>query len=251
MERTLLVSGSDPAFGRTLVNRARELQFEAILARVPSHFSGSQSGKSESDTADGADQDDRSAGAAAEAAELAATDEAGGAEGGSSDLFWNPRSPISSRTVFLNAVEKLGRIDEAIIVCGPLGDSEGLHEMKPVHIESRVDSYVKGMLFLAREALSYFQTRGEGTVSFVLYLAGMEVLTPVDAAVVGAFRAAVSAIFTFYEKESVLVRGFEAGVDAEAEFTDYVLTHFTEKPHKSGGRWNRYTGKSGLFSFGR
>ena len=107
------------------------------------------------------------------------------------------------------------------------------------------------MLFLARESLAYFQGRGTGTLSFVLYDGGREVLTPVDAAVVGAFRAAVTAIFTFYEKEPVLVRAFESSVEKAAEFANHILTAYQDKPRKSAGKWNRYTGKTGLFSFRR
>ena len=104
MERTVLVSGSDAAFGDALVERARDLSLSVLQARV---------------FKDGESIDE-------------AIDEL--EESINPSLRWNPRSPISARSLFLEATDQLGHIDESIVVFGPLGESEGLHEMSPVTI---------------------------------------------------------------------------------------------------------------------
>ncbi|WP_455381708.1 hypothetical protein [Salinispira pacifica] len=166
--------------------------------------------------------------------------------------IWNRRSPLSARSVVIRATNVLEKIDEAFIVFSSADDKfSPFHELSPADIELRVDSDVKGYIFLVKEIVAQFSRQGSGAVSLVLQYPASSLGSPIGAAAVAAFRSIGEQLFNAYQNEPFSLRGFESTSDDAKEFARYLFTAGQEKAEKLRGRWHRYGGKSGLFSFGR
>jgi NAD(P)-dependent dehydrogenase (short-subunit alcohol dehydrogenase family) len=161
---------------------------------------------------------------------------------------WRRRSPLSARTVVLQAAGFTDGIDAAIVVHSPDAAREPLHELQSATLEQAVDGSVKGPLFMLRELLGHFQKKGGGSLSLVLYQPDGEVTAPLDACTAGSFQAVAGGLFTYYRNEPVTLRGFSAGEPQPAEFAAYVIGTIDEG--KGAGKWNRFSAK-GLFSRAR
>ena len=70
-----------------------------------------------------------------------------------------------------------------------------------------------------------------------------------EAATSGAFLAAARSLMTFYEEESLQVRGFQSGSAEAREFAKFVLDTIRDKGEKAAGRWNKFGGRGSLFPF--
>lgn len=165
-------------------------------------------------------------------------------------LPWNRRSPISAKTFVLSGANSFERIDEALLVYAPGEGSRVIHETPLAEIEETIDENLKGFFFLLKELFSLFEKQKSGTVSLVFYDRGVEMLPPLEAASAGAFRAIVPALQYNYQNEGFMIRGFHSAVDQPKEFAQYILG-FAERTEKTAGRWIKYSGKAGFFSFGR
>lgn len=163
---------------------------------------------------------------------------------------WNRRSPLSAKTFILEGTNAFERIDEALLVYAPEGAGRAIHESALAEIEETMDDDLKGLLFLLKELFAFFEKQKSGTLSCVFFDKGMENLPPLEAAVAGAFRALVPTLQRGYGNEGFLVRGFHAAADQPKEFAQYILG-FSERTEKTAGRWVKYSGKTGFFSFGR
>jgi len=160
---------------------------------------------------------------------------------------WRRRSPLSARTVVLQAAGVAGGIDEAIVLQSPDAAREPLHELQSATLEQAVDGSVKGPLFMLRELMGHFQKRGGGRgLSLVLYRPDGEVTAPLDACTAGSFEGIASGLFTYYRNEAVTIRGFSASEPEPAEFAAYIIGILAEG--KGGGKWNRFSSRGGLFS---
>lgn len=165
-------------------------------------------------------------------------------------IEWNRRSPISARTVMLHAENVADNLEEIYVVYTPEAVSGSFHETQASRIEEVVDRALKGYLFLLREAVSHALRRGGAGVNIVVQDSGSELLPPLEAAVSGGFLAAARSLMTFYEEESVAVRGFHSpGATEGREFARYILDTVREKGEKAAGRWNKYGGRTSLFPF--
>ena len=165
-------------------------------------------------------------------------------------LPWSRRSPISSKTFVLNGANAFERIDEVLLVYDPGEGSRVLHETSLADIEENLDENLKGYFFLLKEVFTLFEKQRSGTISLIFCDKGAEMLPPLEAASAGAFRALVPSLQQDYQNEGFLIRGFHSTVDQPKDFAQYILG-FAERTEKTAGRWIKYSGKTGFFSFGR
>ncbi|HUX13691.1 MAG TPA: hypothetical protein VMW87_11730 [Spirochaetia bacterium] len=175
---------------------------------------------------------------------------------GSEDLLaltiWNRRSPLSARSVVIRAANVLSTIEEAFIVYSSSNEVfRPFHELSPADIELKVDSDVKGYLFLIKEILAQLSRQRSGTISLVFQHPGAVLGSPLEAAAAAGFHSTADELFVAYQNEPVILRGFESTVADASEFARHVFAAGTEKAERTRGKWQRFTGKSGLFSFGR
>ena len=167
-------------------------------------------------------------------------------------LAWNPSSAVSARTLVLGATTRLGRIDEALLVCSPPAIRRRVDELVPAEIDTLVDDLIKGWFLVAREVAVAFRARKGGTLALVLSEGGLgggkeDAPDLFGGTVAAGFRAFAQALLASSFKESYRVLAFstaEAGVDAE--FGDFVFKVLDEGSKRDAGKWHKY-GKSGLF----
>jgi NAD(P)-dependent dehydrogenase (short-subunit alcohol dehydrogenase family) len=165
-------------------------------------------------------------------------------------VVWNRRSPLSARNLINDGLNRFERIDEVFVVFAPEGNGTAFHELSSADIEENLDVNFKGYLFLLKELFGLFQRQKSGTISLVHYEGITEIPAPLYAAAAGAFRTLVSALFAQYRNEQFHIRGFHSSVPQTKDFASYLLG-ITERPEKTSGRWFKYSGRAGLFSFGR
>jgi hypothetical protein len=164
---------------------------------------------------------------------------------------WNRRSPISARFVLLQAFNQQIAIDHAIVVYNPRLDRSVFHEENAAVIEERVDFDVKGFLFMVKELLMHFQKQNSGTITFVVQNTGPDVLSPFDSLGMHGFQGMVESLFTYYSQETFSIRGVQTRLAQNRQIAEFLLNLISEDSVKTRNKWSRYTGKSGLFNFGK
>ena len=164
-------------------------------------------------------------------------------------IQWNQRSPISARSVLLEAENSTDSLDELFVVFGIQPVTLPFHETPASRVEEIVDGTVKGYLFMLREALGLALRRGGGNVNILIQDRGTELVPPLEAAATGAFLSAARALMTYYEEEPVQIRGFHSAGKEGREFARFVLDTIRDKGEKSAGRWNKFGGRGSLFPF--
>jgi len=175
---------------------------------------------------------------------------AGAGKGPDLVLPWNPSSSVSARTLVVGAENRLGRIDEAVLVCSPSPIRRRADELVPAEIDQLVDDMVKGWFLVARELAVVFRTRKAGTLALVLAeggLAGAKEAAPdlFGGAAAAAFRAFAQGLLASSFKEPYRVMGFSCADPADdAGFADYVFKSLDDG--RGAGKWSKY-GKGGLF----
>jgi NAD(P)-dependent dehydrogenase (short-subunit alcohol dehydrogenase family) len=166
---------------------------------------------------------------------------------GSIPLSWNPASPISARSLVLAAENRLGRIDDALLVCSPPAVYRNAETLLPSEVETMVNDHIKGWFFLVRELALVFRARQRGTLALVVpdisggggRDAAADLLgTPAAA----SFRAFAQGLLSSSAGESFQTLGFsssEAG--QEAGFAPWLFKIIDEAGKKNSGKWHKYT----------
>ncbi|MDR2588717.1 MAG: hypothetical protein LBC67_04745 [Spirochaetales bacterium] len=162
---------------------------------------------------------------------------------------WNARSPVSAKSVVTGALTVCGELDEVFFVFSAAPGGREFHEMSCADIEGAVDGGMKGFPFLAREIFTVFRRQGRGALTFVLSGGAAEGLSPLQAAASGAFRSFAAALFAQYKNEPFVMYGHEA-FGEERAFSRFLMGA-SSKTEKSARKWVKFSGKPGLFSFGR
>ena len=168
---------------------------------------------------------------------------------GFSSIRWNRKSAVSARNVLLSCMNNFGRLDHAIIVESPDGARRLLHESALSEIDSAVDAWIKGSLFLAREIIGYFLRKKKGVLLFVSYSTQVssEALPPLESSIRGCIQGLVQSLFSSYQTDGVVVGAFESDSPGTEEFAKYIRKTVRDKADRVFGKWHRYQGKQGLF----
>ena len=167
-------------------------------------------------------------------------------------LSWNPGSPISCRTLILAAENRLGQINDALLVCSPPGLYRQPEALVPADIESMVNNQIKGWFFLIRELALNFRSIGGGTLSLVVPdttpSGGKD--SPADllgAPASASFRALTQGLLSSAAAEPFQVLGFSLSeVGQEATFAAWMFRILDEGGKKNSGKWHKF-GKFTLF----
>ena len=172
-------------------------------------------------------------------------------------ILWNPGSPISARSLILAAENRLGQINNAILICSPPAVFKTAGSLAPEEIEILINDHIKGWFYLIRELILYFRRVGSGSLSLAApeqsaiepKAAGgksiqTDILGPSAAA---SFRCFANGILASAANEQFLTMGFtgsEAG--AEGEFASWLFKIVDEGEKKNSGRWHKHS-KYGFF----
>jgi len=226
MPRTVLVSEGDSPLGAILARL-----FVAKGARVVLTVDRSPAGESPRGKP----------GASREI--MGASREARAAERFSLSIPWNRRSPLSARTVLLDAVNAFQAIDEIVILEPPCAAPALLAETGSADIERAFDD-ARGPVFLAREALSYFQRRGGGVLCMV---SGGPSAAPLESGMRECFRGVCTAIMGGGGAGGIIVNGFQSGGVPPDEYAAFIDRTLEEKARKISGRWFTCAPRAGFF----
>ncbi|MDR0448340.1 MAG: hypothetical protein LBH07_06700 [Treponema sp.] len=158
-------------------------------------------------------------------------------------LSWNPASSISARTMVLAAENRLGQINDAILICSP---PAAFKTPAPEEIEFFVNNQIKGWFFLIQDLLKYFRRTGKGSLSLVApEISSGGKNTQVDLMgppALASFQSFTQGILASSVNEPFLVMGFtgaEAGV--EEEFAAWLFKVIDEGNKKNSGRWQKFS----------
>jgi NAD(P)-dependent dehydrogenase (short-subunit alcohol dehydrogenase family) len=166
-------------------------------------------------------------------------------------LEWSRRSPISTRNLLLSVLNRFGRLDEAIVLLSPTLERGLLHELSYETVETAVDSWIKGTLFLLKGVLELYRRHDsqEERILALVDLADQEegsAFPPLEAALRGSFEAAARSLFSSYDDEHVHVHGF-AGFAAQTRgFADFIGETLSSRTTRGSGRWHRYPPTGGF-----
>lgn len=157
---------------------------------------------------------------------------------------WNRTSSLSVHNVIVESVNRMESIEELVFLFQPAIDNKPIHELGLSQIESYIDTYVKGSIYLLREVLGYFQKKQRGALYVVLHIAGLEVLPPIDAVGMGAIESFTNSLFTLYQNENVNINGFTSDSSDSREYAGFVFNTIQQKARTSHGKWYRFSDRS-------
>lgn len=233
MKKTTLVAPYDDPLARAAAGEARLLG-RAVAALLPGAGRVARKGR-------------RGEPAEAETAEAS---EEGPRPAEDPPIPWNPPSFVSARSAVMEASVRFGSVDEAILVASP-GPGTGL-AAKPAEIERVLQDRALSFLWLARELLTHFTTRGSagvpGRLVIVLADRGQPPRDPAAAAAFGAVSA-----FAAVLAESAPDAPYDVWTVQDScpqdELAAQYLSRILQAPReRRPGRVLRFTGKSTLFN---
>jgi hypothetical protein len=162
-------------------------------------------------------------------------------------LSWNPGSPISCRTLILAAENRLGQINDALLICSPPPLYRQAEALAPADIETLVNNQIKGWFFLVRELALALRVKGEGTISLVVPetvpVGGKD--TPADllgSPAAASFRALAQGLLSSAVAEPFQILGFSLSeIGQEANFAAWLFKILDEGGKKNSGKWHKYS----------
>ena len=168
-------------------------------------------------------------------------------------LDWNPKSAISARALAIAAENRLGHIDEAILVCSPPVISCAITDLKPIDIEVLANDHIKSWFFLAKELITLFKARERGALFLVYPETGGSGGKDNPADILGAtalasFRALTAKLLAAPPSEAYTIQGFTGGETGnEAAFASFIFKQLDDTKRWANGKLHKY-GKPGFFS---
>jgi len=164
-------------------------------------------------------------------------------------LEWNSSSPISARTLVLSALNKMERIDDAILVCVPPAYRQTAEDLSPAEIDRLIDSNIKGWFFLVRELSILFRNKEQGTLSLVVpeFNAGSKEDVPdlIGPAASSVFRSFAQRLLLSSMNAPYSAMGFSSEPGEESAFAAYIFKTM-EEGKRNSGKWYKH-GKLGIF----
>jgi hypothetical protein len=168
-------------------------------------------------------------------------------------LDWNPGSPVSARSLVLAAKNRLGRIDQAVLVCVPPAVRKNPEDLNSANIEIIVNDHIKGWFFLAKELAAIFAAQGAG--SLALTLAGAagggdrDDTDLIGPSVSASFRSFAQGLMASTREArydvfglSVPADSFSGGSDGGDNVGAFVFKTL-EEGRRNRGRWHKFGSK--------
>ena len=189
---------------------------------------------------------------------------------------WSRRSPISARNLILAGLNHFKRIDDAVILQTPYaglyrgsGKETGksapavspedtvrtagagrrrFSDIQFADIESVLDTWVKGNLFLIKELTRYRTGRMEeemgSGIALVQYSeVNVSDFTPLEALILNGFESFIKTV----SGADVRINGFSSANTVITEYADFIFRTLQEKSVRFNGRIFRFQSRQGLF----
>ena len=137
---------------------------------------------------------------------------------------WGKASPVSARNVMLRTLTAFERIDAVVFTFSPSLKRILLHEADYAEIEAAVDEWIRGTLFLLREALAQLVRQGSGVLALVEGHSreGSAVSPPLEAMVRGGIAELSASLLGSYGGEGVSILRFETSSPKTDQYVRFV-----------------------------
>ena len=165
-------------------------------------------------------------------------------------IKWNAGSPLSSRTLLLQVENRLGQINDAVLICNPPAIRKQPYELSPGEIEAIVNDEIKSWFSLIREICMVFHERGSGCLAMVVNEINSGTKEDLDIAgppAQAAFRAFAQGVLLSSVGEPYQALGFSTS-DAgnEEDFAAHIFKIIDEGNKRNSGKWHKF-GKLNIF----
>ena len=171
---------------------------------------------------------------------------------GRETLSWNPSSPLSSRTLILGAENRLGRIDEALLVCSPPAFYRSPETLSPADADKYINDQVKSWIFVARDLALIFKAQGDGSVCFIFpddsypnekSIAGSDAnANLLGSSASASFRALAQGYIASSGSSPYRIMGFTGcNPGSEKEFAAWLFKLMDDGGKKNNNRLHKYS----------
>jgi hypothetical protein len=146
----------------------------------------------------------------------------------------------------LAAENKLGRIDEALLICVPPAVRKNPEDLNGANIEIIVNDYIKGWFFLVKELTAIFAARNAGTLALALSDSGggEDLIGPPVSA---SFRSFAQALMDATRDSPYHVMAFALPTPGEGDSIGAFVFKTLEDGRKNKGRWHKFGSRLPFF----
>ncbi len=165
------------------------------------------------------------------------------------EIPWNSRSPLSAKNLILDCQNALNGFDEVLTILSSEQNNKPIHEIASSHIESAIDTNLKGNIFILKEIILYFQNKGIGNISLINNINQNEIPAPLFALELGALSAFTKSLFASYQNEQLTINSFSSQSFEITEYTDYIFKNISERGKSVHGKIYKFQDRGMLKSF--
>lgn len=161
---------------------------------------------------------------------------------------WNRSSPIGSRSAVVEILTKHKRIDELVVVQSIRPDAVTIEETDSALVNKAIDYWIKGNLFITREALRFFSEKKAGSLVVVNHLeeSGKKA-NAVSETIYSACSGLAGALLLHDAGRDVRINGIESRSENTDALAGFVIKTVTERFRKTSGKLLSYNDQKGLF----
>lgn len=161
---------------------------------------------------------------------------------------WNPLSSISAKNLVLDSRNDVGPLDTAIIVFSPAKSGIPFDQTSFRDIETGIDQYIKGRIFLCKEVYNHMIKQGKGALIILIYEENAEKTTPLESSYFGAIRSFCESLLKERQLDMYVIDS--TSKDPEL-FLDYLQNTLKDTKKNPPGKYYRHSDKRGFFALHR
>lgn len=162
---------------------------------------------------------------------------------------WDRKSPISAKNTVLKSITAAAALDGAVVLETPQLENKSLPELRFSEIESVLDCWIKGTLFIVKELLTHFTSLEKGILCLINHSqTGNSFNFILSDVIQGGFRGTLAALFNKGAYKNININGFVSQTKNISAYADFILKNINEKCYKLTGKLFQYQRKLGLFS---
>jgi len=161
---------------------------------------------------------------------------------------WNRNSPISAKTVILESIKYYGKIDGAFILYNSTPLNQTFYDIPTAVIENTIDSSIKGVIFLVKEIINYFNKVRSGNLNFIIESEETRKKTIIENTCLSGFRGFADNFILPVSSEVFRSLGFQAMSENPAEFASFIYSIFEQNDSRNNGLWHKFGDKNRLIS---
>ena len=154
--------------------------------------------------------------------------------------IWNRKSPASTKGILLKAMTVTGTLSRIILLGCPVFFNINLRDIDFSSIESSVDSYIKGNLYLIKEAYKYYREKNSSDM-LVLVSTVNNTKSFLDEIIYTSFSSILRSLIENNKENNINICGFESKSKKIEEFAGYIYRLLENRNKRISGRIFKFT----------